>query len=62
MAVIAATMADAIKEVSVKLDSGIALETIISEMREETKAIRFSGNGYSKEWVEEAKERGLYVN
>ena len=24
--------------------------------------MRFSGNGYSPEWVEEARKRGLYVN
>lgn len=31
-------------------------------MLEETRNIRFTGNGYSKEWVDEAKKRGLYVN
>ena len=31
-------------------------------MLEETKAVRFMGNGYSPEWIEEAKKRGLYVN
>jgi glutamine synthetase len=29
---------------------------------EETRAIRFEGNGYSSEWKVEAKRRGLYVN
>jgi glutamine synthetase type III len=24
--------------------------------------VRFEGNGYSKEWAVEAKNRGLYVN
>lgn len=32
------------------------------EMLEETKPVRFSGNGYSQEWVDEATKRGLYVN
>ena len=31
-------------------------------MHEETRPVRFSGNGYSQEWIEEAKKRGLYVN
>lgn len=40
----------------------MTLEAIINELREETRPIRFNGNGYSHEWVEEAKARGLYVN
>lgn len=31
-------------------------------MRKETEAIVFNGDGYSKEWVEQAKTRGIYVN
>lgn len=37
-------------------------EAILQVLRQiivETKRIRFEGNGYSKEWVEEAKKRGL---
>jgi glutamine synthetase len=48
MAVIAATMAESIKDVCEKLDNGRTLEDIIAEFREETKPIRFNGNGYSK--------------
>jgi glutamine synthetase len=48
MAVIAATMAESIKYVSERLDSGVPLEKIIIELREETQAIRFNGNGYSE--------------
>ena len=48
MAVIAATMAESIKYVSERLDSGVPLEKIIIELREETHAIRFNGNGYSE--------------
>jgi hypothetical protein len=48
MAVIAATMTESIKYVSEKLDSGVPLERIIIEFREETHAIRFNGNGYSE--------------
>ena len=32
---------------------------ILDVLREDIKAIRFSGNGYSEEWKKEAKERGL---
>ena len=28
----------------------------------ETRKIRYEGNGYSAEWKEEAKKRGLHVN
>ena len=31
-------------------------------MREETQPVRYDGDGYSQEWKEEAKKRGLYVN
>jgi glutamine synthetase len=62
ISVIAVTMADAMREVCAKLDSGKSVDEVICEMREETKPIRYSGNGYSREWVETAKSRGLYVN
>lgn len=45
-----------------RLDNGKNIDQIIDELLQETKPIRFNGNGYSKEWVEEAKKRGLYVN
>lgn len=32
---------------------------VLKEVAKETKAIRFEGNGYSEEWVTEAKSRGL---
>ena len=47
MAVIAATMTESIKEVCAKLDSGMSLESVICLLREETRPIRFNGNGYS---------------
>jgi glutamine synthetase len=31
-------------------------------LTETSRPARFEGNGYSKEWVVEAKKRGLYVN
>jgi glutamine synthetase type III len=38
------------------------LSEIIDDLRVQTQAIRFEGNGYSEEWKVEAKNRGLYVN
>jgi glutamine synthetase len=38
-----------------------AIIEFVREICKETKAIRFEGNGYSEEWREEAKKRGLPV-
>lgn len=62
MAVIAATITYEIDRVLEKLDKGAKIEDIIAELTESSRPARFEGNGYSKEWVEEAKKRGLYVN
>ena len=32
---------------------------MVSEAFRETQAIRFEGNGYAQEWVDEAERRGL---
>ncbi|MHC1691285.1 MAG: glutamine synthetase III [Bacteroidales bacterium] len=49
--------------VQAKIDGGSTQdEALLDTIREfiiESKAIRFEGNGYSKEWQEEAKRRGL---
>ncbi len=37
----------------------VALMTVIKKYIKESKAIRFEGNGYSEEWAQEAKKRGL---
>ena len=51
------------KLVQAKIDGGSTQdEALLDTIREfiiESKAIRFEGNGYSKEWHEEAKRRGL---
>ncbi|HBG87457.1 MAG TPA: glutamine synthetase type III, partial [Marinilabiliaceae bacterium] len=51
------------KEVDVMVDKGVkkdeAILQILKKYIKETKAIRFDGNGYSQEWVEEAARRGL---
>ena len=51
------------KEVEVILEKGVKKELAIMEVLKrcvkESKNIRFEGNGYSDEWVEEAARRGL---
>jgi glutamine synthetase len=51
------------KEVDKLIESGIkkdeALFQVLKRVIVETKPIRFNGNGYSEEWVEEAARRGL---
>lgn len=51
------------KEVDVLIDSGIkkdeAIFQVLKRLIIESKPIRFDGNGYSPEWVEEAAKRGL---
>ncbi|ASB49692.1 glutamine synthetase III family protein [Alkalitalea saponilacus] len=49
---------DGLIEKGVKKDEAI-LQTLKRYIKE-TKKIRFDGNGYSAEWVEEAARRGLY--
>ena len=62
MAVIAASMADEVNNVIKLLEGGQSVDQIIDKYVVETRKIRFDGDGYSKEWREEAKRRGLYVN
>ena len=62
MSVIAATMAREISEANKLLKSGMKLEDLISKLAKETANIRYSGNGYSQQWIDEAKRRNLYVN
>lgn len=67
MAYLNAAVAEALDELSEslsqKVKSGLKLDKAVLEaVREaviETKAVRFEGNGYSQEWVEEAARRGL---
>lgn len=42
-----------------KGDNSAAILEVIRETIKETKAIRFEGNNYSEEWVNEAEKRGL---
>lgn len=48
---------DAIIEKGIKKDEAIL--QVLRKLIKESKAIRFDGNGYSDEWKEEAKKRGL---
>ncbi len=62
-----AAMAEALCEFKQRVDQLIAggedkISAIIDVLREDirySRPIRFDGNGYSEEWVEEAKRRGL---
>ena len=67
MAMLNATVADAISQMSKrlkkKIDAGTARDAAVLELlREvftETSPVRFEGNGYSDEWRKEAAKRGL---
>jgi len=48
---------DALIKKNVKKDEAIL--RVLRQYIVETKSIRFEGNGYSEEWVKEAKKRGL---
>ncbi len=37
-----------------------AIQSLLKELIKEHKRILFNGNGYTQEWVDEAKKRGLY--
>src|SRR5574344_601812 len=64
-----AAMAEALQNFKKRVDTEIAsgetkISAIIDVLREDIKfckPIRFDGNGYSEEWVEEARKRGLDV-
>ncbi len=47
------------KELAKGKDKKIAIVQILQKYIKESKAIRFEGDGYSEEWVKEAKKRGL---
>jgi glutamine synthetase len=67
MAYLNAAVSEALDEMNAALSSNLSdgitfNEAVIGVVKQaviETKAIRFEGNGYSAEWVEEAAKRGL---
>jgi glutamine synthetase len=62
-----AVVAEAIRDIIVALKAEMgrtkviddAIFAVVRQIFQETTAIRFEGNGYSQEWVEEAARRGL---
>lgn len=59
----AASFSEMADRLQAKLDSGVARDeavlALIREVTKETKSIRFEGNNYSEEWLQEASKRGL---
>lgn len=60
---VAETLADANAKIHSRINNGEnkkdAIIAVIREYITESKPVRFEGNGYSQEWVEEAARRGL---
>ena len=50
MAVIAATLAKVMDSVITDMNNGVSLEAILKKLTEETRNVRFDGNGYSPDW------------
>jgi glutamine synthetase len=61
--IVAETLLKFKSEVDVQIEKGekkeVAIVNVLREYAIATKKIRFEGNGYSDEWVKEAKKRGL---
>jgi glutamine synthetase len=48
------------KELKNGLKREIAIHKVVTETLKEHQRVVFNGNGYSEEWVQEAKQRGLF--
>jgi glutamine synthetase len=67
LTVINAAVAEALDDLNAKLEAELkagkehkaAVLAVVRQAIQETKAIRFEGNGYSEEWKAEAERRGL---
>lgn len=57
--IVAEAFADACDELEKAEDFDLAVHDMIKRLMREHERIVFNGNGYSKEWEEEAKKRGL---
>jgi len=61
--IVAEQLQDFHKKVTQLIESGkdkrLAIITVLRDYTRESKPIRFEGDGYSDEWVEEAEKRGL---
>ena len=60
--VLNAILADAMNEMAEQLEQGKEIDDIIKDFISNHRRIIFNGDGYSKEWQEEAKKRGLANN
>ncbi len=62
-AVVAEALGEIVEDIRDEMKKGTSADDaalkVVRAAFKATKAIRFEGNGYSEEWVEEAKERGL---
>jgi len=52
-------VADSLRNIANELENGKKVNEIIKEIMSKHKRIIFNGNGYAKEWIEEAEKRGL---
>lgn len=57
--IVAEAFSDACDRLEKAEDFELAVHDLIKEYATEHQRIVFNGNGYSEEWVEEAKRRGL---
>lgn len=57
--IVAEAFSDACDELEKAEDLDLAIHNLIKRLAAEHRRIIFNGNGYSEEWVEEAKRRGL---
>jgi len=53
------TVADAITELCESIEGGKSVRDAVADMFKENDRVIFNGNGYSKEWHDEAQKRGL---
>jgi glutamine synthetase len=51
--------ADIDKELSKGVDKKLAMVNVLRKFIKESKKVRFEGDGYSDNWVKDAKKRGL---
>lgn len=51
--------ADGMANLAQRIEGGMSTRDAVAEMMKENIRVVFTGNGYSKEWLEEAKRRGL---
>merc|ERR1712232_1377536 len=52
-------MSAGMDELSSRIEGGKSVKDAVAEMYKENRHVIFTGNGYSAEWPEEAKKRGL---